>query len=406
MPNIPAYQYQVPLRDAPDVEQNLKTDTSMFGGNQANALKAWGGAFDKMSDAAGSYAAAEKEKSAAEVLYGDSEKTQGRESKAEDSYVSDYDRNHLGSANDLYQKALHTNDPELFRRSMTEYGSILQSYPSYEPHLAPGAAQALRDFRKGIEDDERQNYTARGATSTPDDRDCIAHAQSARVLGLTRDATTQVTAPQSPAGAKGVLASRGRLAPSGTRPGAIYGGDSPIVAIADRTAAKTGSMPSIKSVGALSEQPPSSKFGMDGHRMNMDVDEVFKEAKKSGGWLAGSADRGSKECVAFVKYAVPELGKATTADWKEDHKITGYRDPLLEPGTAIATFVNGKYPSSHGKSHAAIFLNYGIHPETGERGMFVLDQHNKKVLSVNFISFDTHSQKFTSQARNYSVIKK
>ncbi len=38
--------------------------------------------------------------------------------------------------------------------------------------------------------------------------------------------------------------------------------------------------------------------------------------------------------------------------------------------------------------------------------MFVLDQHNKKVLSVNFISFDSPSPRFTSHARNYSVIIK
>lgn len=63
MPNIPVYgEYRVKMRDAPDVQQRIDTNASMFGGNQANALKGWGEAFGKMSDTFGSFADAEKKK--------------------------------------------------------------------------------------------------------------------------------------------------------------------------------------------------------------------------------------------------------------------------------------------------------------------------------------------------------
>jgi len=162
MPNIPTYQYKVPLRDAPDVEQSLNTDTSMFGGNEANALKTWGGAFDKMGDAAETYAAAEKKKSDAEVLYGGSDKAQDQAAKAPDPYVSDRDWDYVASIRDDLDKAKADNDSAKFREAITRVGGTLQSYPNLEPHLPKGAAQAWRDYRTTIDDDERQNFTAKG----------------------------------------------------------------------------------------------------------------------------------------------------------------------------------------------------------------------------------------------------
>jgi hypothetical protein len=80
-------------------------------------------------------------------------------------------------------------------------------------------------------------------------------------------------------------------------------------------------------------------------------------------------DSGSTECVEFIKQT---LLAPKTAAWSEGSKIAkialGTADPT-RPGTAIATFVNGKYPQtgSTGK-HAAIYM--GQNPD----GIQVLDQ--------------------------------
>src|SRR5438034_729591 len=61
---------------------------------------------------------------------------------------------------------------------------------------------------------------------------------------------------------------------------------------------------------------------------------------------------GDGQCVAFVKAA---SGAPPTALWREGLKVKGLQ---LAPGTAIATFQNGRYMNdTHGKSHAAIYIS-------------------------------------------------
>ncbi|MFZ6673281.1 BPSL0067 family protein [Undibacterium sp. Xuan67W] len=74
---------------------------------------------------------------------------------------------------------------------------------------------------------------------------------------------------------------------------------------------------------------------------------------------------GTGECVDLVKHYA---GAPKTSLWKEGKPVKG--NLQLKKGTAIATFVDGKYPShSHG-NHAAFYLSQ----DTG--GIFVLDQWN------------------------------
>jgi hypothetical protein len=81
--------------------------------------------------------------------------------------------------------------------------------------------------------------------------------------------------------------------------------------------------------------------------------------------IAYTNDQGHAECVEFIKQA---LGAPSTPHWREGRKV-GKGDLAIAAGTAIATFVNGKYPQdgSTGK-HAAIYLG-----QTAE-GISVLDQ--------------------------------
>lgn len=78
---------------------------------------------------------------------------------------------------------------------------------------------------------------------------------------------------------------------------------------------------------------------------------------------------GHTECVEFIKQT---LGAPSTSVWHEGKKVA-QGDLTISVGTAIATFVNGKYPQggSTGK-HAAIYLR-----QTPE-GILVLDQFRRQ----------------------------
>lgn len=108
--------------------------------------------------------------------------------------------------------------------------------------------------------------------------------------------------------------------------------------------------------------PPQAKKG---------VPELIKQAQEQGGWLSTGPDKGSKECVALVKTAVPELG--STDKWKAGEPVTP-GDPNLKPGTPIGTGWNdkGEYPNNSSGNHVGIFD--GWDPKTGE--MKILDQNS------------------------------
>lgn len=74
------------------------------------------------------------------------------------------------------------------------------------------------------------------------------------------------------------------------------------------------------------------------------------------------------ECVALVKkYA--HLG--ATATWRQGRKVLG--DKSIHKGTAIATFVHGRYPASSSMNkHAAFYLGQD------DYYIYVMDQWKKK----------------------------
>lgn len=85
---------------------------------------------------------------------------------------------------------------------------------------------------------------------------------------------------------------------------------------------------------------------------------------------------GSHRRVALVQtYA----GLAHTSAWKPGKAVMGNDD--IVPGTAIATFVRGRYLSAAHGNHAAFFLRYGMN------GFWIVDQWadkpNKPVRAVS-----------------------
>jgi hypothetical protein len=83
------------------------------------------------------------------------------------------------------------------------------------------------------------------------------------------------------------------------------------------------------------------------------------------------------ECVSLVRHyaKVP-----ATFYWRQGNPVMG--DKSLATGTAIATFVNGKWPAKSRGNHAAFYLGQV------SNGMYIIDQWNrsdKEAISSRFV---------------------
>lgn len=109
--------------------------------------------------------------------------------------------------------------------------------------------------------------------------------------------------------------------------------------------------------------------------------EKLDAIRKAGTWVGES-----RECVALVKHALPQLGP--TRNWRRGADIKGPNDPPLQPGTPIATFdKEGRYPNKPTGNHAAIFLGYGKSLR-GKDGIRVLDQDKNNKPRERVIEFN------------------
>ncbi len=86
---------------------------------------------------------------------------------------------------------------------------------------------------------------------------------------------------------------------------------------------------------------------------------VYSDAEK----LVDKKPVGTKQCVALVKHytSAPQ-----TARWKQGEAVKG--NTKLKTGTAIATFVKGKYPNRRHGNHAAFYIGQDA------RGIWVVEQ--------------------------------
>lgn len=80
---------------------------------------------------------------------------------------------------------------------------------------------------------------------------------------------------------------------------------------------------------------------------------------------------GNHQCVALVRHFA---GAPATLGWKQGEAVRGNR--TLRKGTAIATFVNGKYANHQTGNHAALYM--GQTPD----GILVMDQWASKRLGI------------------------
>jgi hypothetical protein len=79
--------------------------------------------------------------------------------------------------------------------------------------------------------------------------------------------------------------------------------------------------------------------------------------------LEGTEKVGSKQCVALLLYYAK---LPATGAWKQGTPVLG--NLSLPKGTAIATFVNGRYPDHSTGNHAAFYLSQDV------GGIWMMDQ--------------------------------
>jgi hypothetical protein len=95
---------------------------------------------------------------------------------------------------------------------------------------------------------------------------------------------------------------------------------------------------------------------------------------------------GDGQCVSFVQIAAGAPGHQA---WTEGKKISKGDAPLAK-GTAIATFIDGKYPNHKHGNHAAIYIGQN------EQGIQVYDQ---------WVSKDNHTGAIKYQPVHMRTIK-
>lgn len=111
-----------------------------------------------------------------------------------------------------------------------------------------------------------------------------------------------------------------------------------------------------------------------------------------------SSMTGKTECVAFVQMTV--AGMVQTGLWKEGTKMST-EQKNLPAGTAIATFVDGKYPGPGQPKHAAIYLGQDAD------GIQVLDQWaaQGKVLKRTIRWVVPANTRISNDATKFAVIE-
>jgi hypothetical protein len=90
--------------------------------------------------------------------------------------------------------------------------------------------------------------------------------------------------------------------------------------------------------------------------------------------LDGVPKVGDGGCVALVKAYTPTLHGAATNIWRPGKRVIDLDN--LAPGTAIATFFEGKWPGWRGGNHAAFFVRVSGREDGHISEIVIMDQYN------------------------------
>jgi hypothetical protein len=91
--------------------------------------------------------------------------------------------------------------------------------------------------------------------------------------------------------------------------------------------------------------------------------------------LPGWAKVDTGECARLVQVMVPQVGH--TSIWRPGERVLDVlaRGGKIPPGTAVATFVNGRYPTA-GHRHAAFYEGPALNTDGSLQGIILIDQWN------------------------------
>lgn len=123
---------------------------------------------------------------------------------------------------------------------------------------------------------------------------------------------------------------------------------------------------------------------------------IYEDAEK----LEGKPAVGNKQCVTLVKHYA---GARAASLWREGLAVKG--NMTLKPGTAIATFVEGKYQSNATGNHAAFYVSQNAN------GIIVVDQWSRSgTIQKRLLTFKGRAEKgrFIDPSNNgdaFSVIE-
>ena len=94
--------------------------------------------------------------------------------------------------------------------------------------------------------------------------------------------------------------------------------------------------------------------------------------------LIGLPHEGEGDCVTLIKNLAPGLKGLPTTCWQAGTRVLDVKNVV--PGTAIATFIDGKYPRKFTGNHAAFFWGY-----SGDE-IWVIEQfkNNSKAGTIDF----------------------
>lgn len=85
---------------------------------------------------------------------------------------------------------------------------------------------------------------------------------------------------------------------------------------------------------------------------------VLPEAKTADGKGVWRNSKGNTECVELVQQTA---GAPPTECWRPGLQVAKAKPGEIPPYTAIATFVDGRYPTDDKGRHAALYLSHDKH---------------------------------------------
>ena len=103
-----------------------------------------------------------------------------------------------------------------------------------------------------------------------------------------------------------------------------------------------------------------------------------------------------------MRAVIPELPHSS--QWKEGDPVTPENVAAISPGTAIATFEDGRYGNAANGNHAAIFLGPHVGADGVMDGIIVIDQSDSFPARLHTLPFEKPASGGGYLAGQFSVI--